>query len=69
VSHHVEFLEAARMAEKTARYRVILGDAPKKFSDKTLLKYSLEAVWRKDLDTTKFIFPFRRFQWPDNRMA
>lgn len=56
VTHHVEFPEAARMVEKTARYRVILGDAPKKFSDNVLLRYSLEAVWRKDLATTKFVF-------------
>ena len=56
VTHHVVFPEAARMAEKTARYRVILGDAPKKFSDNTLLRYSLEAVWRKDLATTRIVF-------------
>ena len=56
VTHHVEFPEAAKMVEKTARYRVILGDAPKKFSDNALLRYSLDAVWRKDLTTTKFVF-------------
>ncbi|MDB5102753.1 MAG: hypothetical protein JWP91_442 [Fibrobacteres bacterium] len=56
VAHHVEFPEAARLVEKTARYRVILGDAPKKFSDNALLRYSLDAVWRKDLATTKFVF-------------
>ena len=56
VTHHVEFPEAARMVEKTARYRVILGHAPKRFSDNTLLRFSLEAVWRKDLTTTKFVF-------------
>lgn len=56
VTHHVEFPDAAKLVEKTARYRVILGDAPKKFSDNTLLRYTLEAVWRKDLATTTFVF-------------
>jgi hypothetical protein len=56
VTQHVEFPEAARLAEKTARYRVVLGDASKKFSDNTLLRYSLEAVWHKDLATTRFVF-------------
>jgi hypothetical protein len=56
VTQHVEFPEAAKLAEKTARYRVLLGDAPKKFSDNTLLRYSLDAVWRKDLAATRFVF-------------
>jgi hypothetical protein len=56
VSVHVEFPETGRMVEKTSRYKVILGNAPKKFSDNKLLRYSLEAVWRKDLATTKLVF-------------
>lgn len=53
---HVDFPEDTKMAEKTSRYKVILGNAPKKFSDNQLLRYSLEAVWRKDLATTKLVF-------------
>ncbi|MEO6096796.1 MAG: hypothetical protein ABIW76_14290 [Fibrobacteria bacterium] len=56
VTVHVEFPETARMVEKTSRFKVILGNAPKKFSDNQLLRYSLEAVWRKDLATTKLVF-------------
>jgi hypothetical protein len=56
VTVHVEFPESARMVEKTSRYKVILGNAPKKFSDNKLLRYSLEAVWRKDLAATKLVF-------------
>jgi hypothetical protein len=56
VAVHVLFPEDAKMVEKTSRYKVILGNAPKKFSDNQLLRYSLEAVWRKDLATTKLVF-------------
>ncbi len=56
VTVHVDFPDDSKMIEKTTHYKVILGNAPKKFSDNALLKYTLEAVWRKDLATTKLVF-------------
>jgi hypothetical protein len=58
VTVHTDFPEGAKMAEKTARYKVELGGEPKRFSDNKLLRYSLEATWHRgdSLASTKFVF-------------
>jgi hypothetical protein len=58
VTVHTDFPDGARMAEKTARYKVQLGGEPKRFADNRLLRYSLEAIWHKgdSLASTKFVF-------------
>lgn len=58
VAVHTDFPDGAKLAEKTARYKVLLGGEPKRFADNLLLRYSLEAVWHKgdSLASTKFVF-------------
>jgi hypothetical protein len=58
VTVHTDYPEGAKMAEKTARYKVRLGGEPKRFADNLLLRYSLEAVWHKgdSLASTRFVF-------------
>jgi hypothetical protein len=58
VTVQTDFPDGAKMAAKTARYKVQLGGQPKRFSDNKLLRYSLEATWHKgdSLATTQFVF-------------
>jgi hypothetical protein len=58
VTVQTDFPDGAKMVEKTAKYKVELGGQPKRFADNKLLRYSLEATWRKNdsLVTTQFSF-------------
>lgn len=58
VSLRTDFPEDARMIEKAARYRVLLDGTPGSFAGNRLLRYSLEATWRKgdSLASTRFVF-------------
>jgi hypothetical protein len=57
ITQHIVFPPAARMVEKTTKYKVVLSAEPKRYADAKLIRYSLEAVWGEDsLSSTKFTF-------------
>ncbi|MDQ3001232.1 MAG: hypothetical protein M3Y08_08230 [Fibrobacterota bacterium] len=57
ITQHIIFPPAAKMVEKTTKYKVILSAVPKRYSEAKLIRYSLEAIWGEDsLSSTKFTF-------------
>jgi hypothetical protein len=58
VFQHVDFPDEAKMVEKTTRFKIVLAAEPKHYADNRLLRYSVEATWRKDtlLATSKLTF-------------